>query len=183
MASSLALAAPDRVGSVAGAAPERDGRHFRDVLGLFGTGVVAVTALDPGTGRPAGLTANSFTAVSLRPPLVSVCMAQASSTWPRIRASGGLCISILAADQRDICLQLATPGGDKFRNLAWTASPAGHPILDGALGWIDCVVEAEHPAGDHAVVICRALCLDALPGGQPLLFYRGGYGTFEPSWP
>jgi 3-hydroxy-9,10-secoandrosta-1,3,5(10)-triene-9,17-dione monooxygenase reductase component len=193
MAPSLALAVPevDRT-----AVPEVDGKHFRGVLGLFATGVVAVTALDRVTGCPMGLTANSFTAVSLRPPLVSVCVSHASTTWPRIRASRGFCVNILAARQRDICLQLATPGGDKFRDLAWTVSPAGNPLLDGALGWIDCAIEAEHAAGDHVVVICRVLRLDVAPGGYeslpdgrdrapggpPLIFYRGGYGTFTQTW-
>jgi flavin reductase (DIM6/NTAB) family NADH-FMN oxidoreductase RutF len=178
MAPSLALAASEGIRPGPLTVPDVDTRHFRSVLGAFGTGVVAITALDPVTGRPTGLTANSFTAVSLRPPLVSVCVSHASTTWPRIRASLGHCINILSAQQWDVCLQLATPGCDKFRNLAWTASPAGHPLLDGVLGWIDCIVEAEHVAGDHVVVICRVQCLDAVPGGQPLIFYRGGYGTF-----
>ena len=159
--------------------PSIAARQFRSVLGLFATGVVAVTALDPATGRLAGLAANSFTAVSLRPPLVSVSIAHTSTTWPRIRAAQGYCINILAAHQRGICLRLATPGADKFCDVAWTASPAGHPILDGALGWLECAVEIEHTAGDHDIVISRVLRLDMLSAEQPLIFYQGGYGRFE----
>jgi flavin reductase (DIM6/NTAB) family NADH-FMN oxidoreductase RutF len=159
----------------AGLGPDLDTRHFRDVLGLFATGVVALTAVDPATGRPAGLTANSFTAVSLRPPLVSVCVTRTSTTWPRLRAASGQCINILAEHQRDISLRLASPDADKFSGVAWTASPAGHPILEGVLGWIDCVVESEHAAGDHFIAICRVRRLDLLQDGRPLVFYRGGY--------
>jgi 3-hydroxy-9,10-secoandrosta-1,3,5(10)-triene-9,17-dione monooxygenase reductase component len=162
-----------------GSAPDVDTQHFRRVLGLFATGVVAVTAVDPDTGRPAGLAANSFTAVSLRPPLVSVSVARTSTTWPRIKAAREHCINILAEHQRRICLQLATPGADKFRDVAWMASPTGHPILEGALGWLECAVEMEHEAGDHVIVISRVMRLDMRPDEPPLIFYRGGYGSFE----
>jgi 3-hydroxy-9,10-secoandrosta-1,3,5(10)-triene-9,17-dione monooxygenase reductase component len=162
-----------------GPGPGFDVGQFRRVLGLFATGVVAVTALDRATGRPAGLAANSFTAVSLRPPLVSVSVAHTSTTWPRIRAARGHCVNILAEHQRSICLQLATPGADKFCNVAWTASPAGHPILEGALGWLDCAVEMEHMAGDHVIVISRVVRLGMRPDEPPLIFYQGGYGSFE----
>jgi 3-hydroxy-9,10-secoandrosta-1,3,5(10)-triene-9,17-dione monooxygenase reductase component len=165
--------------AVNGSAAGVEAREFRRVLGLFATGVVAVTALDPATGRPVGLAANSFTAVSLSPPLVSVSVAHTSTTWPKIRAARGYCINILAEHQRSICLQLATPGAEKFRDVAWTASPAGHPILEGALGWLECGVDTEHQAGDHVIVISRVLRLDMAPEELPLIFYRGGYGRFE----
>jgi 3-hydroxy-9,10-secoandrosta-1,3,5(10)-triene-9,17-dione monooxygenase reductase component len=152
-----------------------DARHFRSVLGLFATGVVAVTGVDPETGRPAGLTANSFTSVSLRPPLVSVCLARTSGTWRCLRAAGSYCVNILAEHQLDICLQLATAGTDKFRGLAWAASPGGHPTLDGVLGWIDCEAETEHAAGDHLIAVGRVRELGLLLDGQPLVFYRGRY--------
>ena len=160
-------------------APDIEARQFRRVLGLFATGVVAVTALDPATGRPVGLAANSFTAVTLRPPLVCVSVAHTSTTWPKIRAARGYCINILAEHQRSICLQLAAPGAEKFRDVAWTASPGGHPILEGALGWLECGVDTEHETGDHVIVISRVLRLDMQPEEPPLIFYRGGYGRFE----
>jgi 3-hydroxy-9,10-secoandrosta-1,3,5(10)-triene-9,17-dione monooxygenase reductase component len=162
-----------------GYAPDIEARQFRRVLGLFATGVVAVTALDPATGRPVGLAANSFTAVSLRPPLVCVSVAHTSTTWPRIRAARSHCINILAEHQRGICLQLAAPGAEKFRNVAWTASPDGHPILGGALGWLECAIDVEHAAGDHVIAISRVLRLEMQPEEPPLVFYRGGYGRFE----
>jgi 3-hydroxy-9,10-secoandrosta-1,3,5(10)-triene-9,17-dione monooxygenase reductase component len=157
------------------AEPCLDTRHFRSVLGLFATGVVAVTGLDPGTGRPVGLTANSFASVSLRPPLVSLCVAHTSGTWRCLRPAGSYCVNILAEHQLDVCLQLASPGTDKFRGLSWAASPGGHPVLDGVLGWIDCEAETEHVAGDHVIAVGRVRGLGLLLDAQPLVFYRGRY--------
>ena len=156
-----------------------DAKRFRNVLGKFATGVVAVTAVDSATGEPTGLAANSFTSVSLHPPLVAFCVAHTSTTWPKMRTAGRLCINILAEHQREICLQLATKGGNKFNGLGWTTSPAGHPVLDGAVAWLECSVETEHEAGDHVIVVCRVHSLDKHHSGDPLLFYSGSYGRFR----
>jgi 3-hydroxy-9,10-secoandrosta-1,3,5(10)-triene-9,17-dione monooxygenase reductase component len=155
-----------------------DGMRFRSVLGRFATGVVAVTAISPETREPAGLTANSFTSVSLDPPLVALCVAHTSSTWPTLRRAERICVNILAATQRDIGLQLAAKGEDKFAGLEWSASPGGSPVIDGALAWLECTVEAEHPAGDHVIVVSRVHHLDNRHDGDPLVFYRGSYGRF-----
>ncbi len=155
-----------------------DSKTFRSVLGRFATGVVAITALDPVDGRPCGLAANSFTSVSLDPPLVAFCVAHTSTSWPRVRGAKALTVNVLAEDQQAVCAQLATRGGDKFAGLEWTGSPGGNPVLDGALAWMDCVVEAEHPAGDHMIVVARVVQLDTHTDGGPLVFYRGGYGGF-----
>lgn len=156
-----------------------DDAHFRQVLGHFCTGVVVVTALDD--GAPVGFTAQSLTSVSLDPPLVSVCPARTSTTWPRIRAAGAFCVSILADDQEVTCRAFAKPGPDKFAGIGWTPSPAtGSPLLDGAVAWVDCRLEAEYEAGDHLIALGAVLDLGVAEGKQPLLFYRGGYGRFEP---
>jgi len=155
-----------------------DGRRFRTILGHFATGVVAVTAIDAETGRPAGLAANSFTSVSLEPALVSFCVAHTSTTWPRLRRAGRFCVNILAESQLEVCLRLAAKGGDKFAGLEWTESPGGGPVIDGALAWLECSVEAEHTAGDHVIVVARVHHLDRHQDGEPLVFYRGSYGSF-----
>ena len=152
--------------------------HYRAVLGHFATGVTVVTAMDE--GQPAGLSVNSFTSVSLDPPLVAFCVARGSSTWPRIRATGRFTVSILAEDQEDLSRVFATTGADKFRAVAWWEGPMGGPVLAGALAWIECTVEAEHDAGDHVMVVGRVRELDVADEGKPLIFYRGGYGRFEP---
>jgi 3-hydroxy-9,10-secoandrosta-1,3,5(10)-triene-9,17-dione monooxygenase reductase component len=156
-----------------------DAMRFRSVLGRFATGVVAVTAIDPATGQPTGLAANSFASVSLNPPLVAFCVAHTSTTWPKVRAADRHCINILAEHQREICLQLATKDAEKFAGLTWTKSPAGHPVLDGAVAWMECSPEAEYEAGDHVIVVCRVHHLDRDQAGRPLLFYHGGYGRFQ----
>jgi flavin reductase (DIM6/NTAB) family NADH-FMN oxidoreductase RutF len=156
-----------------------DGMRFRSVLGRFATGVVAITGIDPQTCEPTGLSANSFTSVSLDPPLVAFCVAHTSSTWPRLRQADRLCINILSEPQRDVCRQLAVKGGDKFASIEWTTSPGGGPVLKEALAWIECTIENEHVAGDHVIVVARVHHLDKHHDGEPLLFYRGAYGRFD----
>lgn len=155
-----------------------DSRRFRQVLGRFATGVVAITAVDPANSLPCGLAANSFTSVSLDPPLVAFCVAYTSSSWPKVRGAKVITVNVLAEHQQAVCAQLATKGGDKFAGLEWSGSPGGNPVLEGALAWIDCAIEAEHPAGDHMIVVARVLQLDTYSEGGPLLFFRGGYGGF-----
>ncbi|WP_067461694.1 flavin reductase family protein [Actinomadura macra] len=155
-----------------------DAARFRSVLGRFATGVVAITAIETGTGRPTGLAANSFTSVSLDPPLVAFCVAHTSTTWPRLRGADRLCINILSEPQLEICRRLALKGGDKFADIDWTESPNGSPLIEGALAWIECSVEREHLAGDHVIVVARVHNLDKHDEGDPLLFYRGEYGSF-----
>jgi 3-hydroxy-9,10-secoandrosta-1,3,5(10)-triene-9,17-dione monooxygenase reductase component len=152
-----------------------DSRRFRTVLSRFATGVVAITALDPMNGEPCGLAANSFTSVSLDPPLVAFCVAHTSTSWPRVRGAKVVTVNVLAEHQEPVCAQMASRGGDKFAGLDWTGSPGGNPVIDGALAWIDCAVEAEHPAGDHVIVVARVLQLDTHGDGGPLVFFRGGY--------
>ncbi len=148
------------------------------MLGHFATGVTVVAAV--WEGRPVGLSVNSFTSVSLDPPLVAFSASKRSSTWPRIREAGRFCVNVLAEDQEDISRVFATRSADKFRGVGWRPSPAGAPVLMGVLAWIDCSIEAEHDGGDHVLVVGRVLDLDVMEERGPLIFYRGGYGRFEP---
>jgi 3-hydroxy-9,10-secoandrosta-1,3,5(10)-triene-9,17-dione monooxygenase reductase component len=155
-------------------------KRFRDILGRFATGVVAVTALEPDGERPIGLAVNSFTSVSLDPPLVAFCVAHTSTSWPRIRACGRYSLNILSAHQQQASAQLAAKGGDKFRDLSWSSSPSGMPVLDGSLAWLECAVESEHVAGDHVIVVARVLYAERTEGTAPLIFFRSQYGVFTP---
>jgi 3-hydroxy-9,10-secoandrosta-1,3,5(10)-triene-9,17-dione monooxygenase reductase component len=156
---------------------EIDGRRFRTTLGQFCSGVVIATGcLD---GVPAGFAAQSFTSLSLDPPLVGLCPAKTSTSWPRLRDSGRFCINILAADQKPVCDLFAKSGIDKFASIDWRPGVTGSPIITGALAYIDCELVAEHDAGDHTIAVGRVLDLDiANPEGAPLLFFRGAYGQF-----
>lgn len=156
---------------------EIDPQKFRATMGQFCTGVVVVTGcLD---GQLLGFAAQSFVSLSLDPPLVAVCPAKTSTSWPGIRDSGSFAINILAADQRPVCDAFAQSGGDKFAELEWRAGETGSPILEGILGWADCRLEAEHDAGDHTIAVGRVVRLGAQNTGRPLLFHLGNYGSFS----
>lgn len=156
-----------------------DARELRNTMGQFCTGVVIATGcLD---GKPAGFAAQSFTSLSLDPPLVALAPGKTSTSWPKIRDSGSFCINILGAHQKAICDVFAQSGIDKFAEFSWRAGVTGAPVLDGVIAYVDCDLEQEHDAGDHTVAVgrirdIRILDADALP----LLFFRGAYGQFEP---
>jgi flavin reductase (DIM6/NTAB) family NADH-FMN oxidoreductase RutF/DNA-binding IclR family transcriptional regulator len=154
--------------------------RYRQVLGQYPTGVVVVTATDA-EGEPLGMTVGTFTAVSLDPPLVAFMPQKSSSSWAALRASGDrFCINILADDQEDICRQVAIRKTDKLAGIAWRASDGGNPIIENSVAYIDCTTVAVHDAGDHDIVIGLVHDLDMSGQGDPLLFFRGGYGSFLP---
>lgn len=161
------------------AAPDFDGTRFRQVLGHFASGITVITAVAPG-GDPVGFTCQSFSSLSLDPPLVLFCPGKESSSWPKIREAGHFAVNILAESQEALCRTFATKGTDKFQGAGWTGAPVtGAPILQDVLAWIDCTVETEHDGGDHLIVVGRVHGLEIVNEGRPLLFYRGGYGRFE----
>ncbi|GAA1816639.1 flavin reductase family protein [Actinomadura chokoriensis] len=154
--------------------------RFRQVLGHYPTGVVVVTALDP-AGTAIGMTVGSFTSVSLDPPLVAFLPDKGSSSWRALRESGErFCVNVLSAAQEDVCRAVAMRKTDKFHDIGWHPSPAGNPVIDGAVAWIDCVTEQLHDAGDHHIVVGRVQNLQVTEGEPPLLFHQGAYGTFTP---
>jgi 3-hydroxy-9,10-secoandrosta-1,3,5(10)-triene-9,17-dione monooxygenase reductase component len=150
--------------------------EMRRVLGHFASGVTIVTGLDD--GEPVGFACQSFTSVSLEPPLVLFCPAHTSSTWPRIRKAGAFSVNVLAEDQMDLCMRFASSGGDKFAGLDWHTTPWG-PSLDGVIATVHCEIEQVHAAGDHDVVIGHVRELVTHREVGPLLFFRGQFGT---SW-
>ena len=153
-------------------------RQFRDVLGLFCTGVTVVTAVSG--DEPVGMTCQSFSSVSLEPPLVLFCPAKTSRAWPLIQRSGRFAVNLLAHDQADLSNRMASKGIDKFDGVGWAPSPAtGSPLLDGVLGYVDCTVHAVHEAGDHYVVIGKLLDLGQSEANDPLLFFQGRYRTTD----
>lgn len=151
------------------------GREFRRILGHYPTGVCAVTAMVE--GKPVGMIVGSFTSVSLDPPLVGFFPDRSSSTWPRIESAGRFCVNVLADGQQDVCQSLAAKGEDKFAGVGFGLSELGSPIIDGALAWIDCELDAVHEAGDHLIVLGRVKWLDLHHEGGPMIFHKGGYGA------
>ena len=152
--------------------------RLRQVFGSFPTGVTVFAALVDGV--PTGLAANSFVSVSLDPPLVSVCVAHTSGTWPVLRRAGRLGVSVLGAHQEQAGRRLSARGVDRFANVEWRAEPDGAVFLEGASAWLDCAVEREIPAGDHDIVLLRVHDLDADPEVPPLVFHGSQYRRLHP---
>jgi len=146
---------------------------FRAVLSQFCTGVVIVTTCDD--AGPAGLTCQSFSALSMDPPLVLFCPAKTSKTWPRIEAAGSFCVNVLSEGQERLSARFATSGGPKFENVEWEAGQVGVPRLCGALAHVDCCLESVHDAGDHLMVVGRVVALDQVNDSRPLVFFRSDY--------
>ncbi|MFE9766140.1 flavin reductase family protein [Streptomyces sp. NPDC005808] len=162
-----------------------DQAEFRRVLGNFATGVTVVTApasedsdgSGSGRGGPAGFACQSFSSLSLDPPLVCFLVGRTSSTWPRIARAGVFCVNVLGAHQGELCRGFAVRGGEKFAGVAFDAAPAtGSPRLADASAWIDCTIHAVHTGGDHLIVVGR---VEALGTGDdeaaPLLFHKGQF--------
>ncbi|MEU8238545.1 flavin reductase family protein [Actinoplanes missouriensis] len=151
--------------------------RLRRVFGSFPTGVTVVAAMVDGS--PAGLAANSFVSVSLDPPMVSVCVAHTSTTWPVLRRAPRLGVSVLGAHQENAGRQLGARDTDRFAELDWHASPDGAILLDGSSAWLDCSVEREIPAGDHDIVLLRVHDLDADADVPPLVFHGSRYRRLD----
>jgi len=154
-----------------------DASSMRTVLGHYPTGVTIVTAMDG--GEPVGLACNSFTSVSLDPPLVLFCAGKTSSTWPRIQRAGRWAVNVLSEDDEETCRLFAQPGADRFAHVSYGAGRTGAPLLHDALAFVDCETEAEYDGGDHIIVVGRVVELGYVAEGRPLCYYRGGYGRFE----
>ncbi|MFF0743467.1 flavin reductase family protein [Streptomyces sp. NPDC004111] len=152
-----------------------EGIDMRTALGSFCTGVALVTA-SGADGRPAGMAVQSFSSVSLDPPLICFCPAHTSSTWPRIRAAGRFAVNILGADQRDLCGQFAVTGSDKFAGVDWRPGANGAPLIAGVLATVECELADVLDGGDHAIALGRVTALTAHHDGEPLVYFRRSYG-------
>ncbi len=167
----MALAAP------AQPAPAPDARSFRDALGRFATGVAFITAAPD--GEPAGLIVNSFTSVSLEPPLVSFSPARSSLTWSRMRRAGRFGVNVLGRQHERFAVRATPAGADRFAGLDWEHGRGGVPLLTDALASLECEIVAEHPAGDHWIVVGRVDDLRVSPFDEPLVFLAGAFRTVQ----
>jgi 3-hydroxy-9,10-secoandrosta-1,3,5(10)-triene-9,17-dione monooxygenase reductase component len=156
---------------------------FRTVLGHVPTGVTVITAMT--ADGPVGMAVGTFSSISLDPPLVGFFVAKTSTTWPSIRSADGFCANVLGGQQQALCQTFARSGGDKFADVDWELTPAGMPLLERVVAWVDCRIEQVYDAGDHELCIGRVHDLDTsahdgLVDG-PLVFYRGDFGTLSES--
>ena len=154
-------------------------RRFRRVLGHVPTGVTLITATTP--VGPAGMAVNSFTSVSLDPPLISFCAAHTSTTWPLIRAAGAFSVNVLGEHSAELCRRFARKGADRFTGIRYRPGTTGAPVLPGLAASLDCESFRELDAGDHVIVLGRVVHLDADEGVRPLVFHAGRYCGLQPS--
>ena len=153
---------------------EADVTHLRNLLRHQASTVTVITAPGP---PPVGFTATSFTAVSLRPPVVSFCLDTGSSSWLTVAGARHVGVHLLAHDQHQLARTFATSGIDRFAApTRWRPGPQGVPILADALGWLLCRVIDRVTVGSHAIVLAEPeQLLRRAEVGSPLLYHRGRY--------
>ena len=152
---------------------------LRQALGCFVTGVTVVTTRDA-AGVPHGFTANSFTSVSLDPPLVLVCVGHEVEGLEAFRECAGFAVNILSESQRAISRTFASDCSDRFADARCRAGSYGSPILDGCVASLECETWQRSEAGDHMILIGRVLAFEHTTG-RPLAFWRGSYLSLPPA--
>lgn len=151
-----------------------DPRVLRDALGCFGTGIVIAATVDA-EGKPVGLTANSFTSVSLDPPLVLFCLARTAGTLPHFDKAKSYSVNVLHIGQQPTSVRFSRRNEERFEATAWETWETGAPIISGSLASIECVPYALYEAGDHVIFIGEVRRARFEPRRDPLLYFRGKY--------
>ena len=151
-----------------------DPRTLRDALGCFATGVTVVTCFDE-ADEPVGLTANSFTALSLDPPLLLVCVAKAAASAAPLASATSFAVNVLQTCQRPASITFSTRGEDRFGQTEWSVGEHGAPVLMDSLSVFECRSHAVHDGGDHFILVGEVVKASFEPGLDPLLYFRGSY--------
>jgi len=147
---------------------------FRKVCSRFATGVAILTVSDA-TGFPHGLTVNSFTSVSVEPPLVLVCIGEACESLPHFEAATHFGLSFLAEDQQDLSTRFAFVPERRFDGVGWRPSAIGVPMIQGAIASMECQIETRIKAGDHTILIAEVMGAELYSDARPLLYFGSGY--------
>src|SRR5919199_477744 len=150
-----------------------DPRTLRDALGCFATGVTVVTCLCD--GEPAGLTVNSFTSVSLDPPLLLVCLSKNAGSAAALTGADQFAINVLQNGQQPASITFSTKGENRFGTTAWSAGEAGGPILEDSLCVFECERYAVYDGGDHHILVGKVIKASFDADLDPLLYFRGKY--------
>ena len=167
---------PDPATELASGSSAIDPRDFRNALGSYATGVTIITAADA-DGKPVGLTCNSFTSVSLNPPLVLWSLVIYSQSMSAFQSASHFAVNVLGASQQDLAAKFAVSSADKFAGVKWTPGLGGAPILADSVANFQCRAADRYYGGDH-VIFLGAVEAYAYNRQEPLLFARGGYGRF-----
>ncbi|MEV4219069.1 flavin reductase family protein [Nonomuraea sp. ATR24] len=157
--------------------PVVDADRFRQALAVHAAGVVVITAQNAGV--PVGLTATSFSSVSLEPPLVSFYVDRSSTTWPALRAAGHFAVNVLAGDQADVASRFARKGVDRFAEpTRWRPGPLGAPLLLDVSAHLVCLPYEIRDVGDHVLVVGLVAEAGVRSAARPLLYHQGRFGRF-----
>ena len=151
-----------------------DARTLRDALGCFATGVTILTARDS-SGQPVGLTANSFTSVSLDPPLLLACISNTSASSEVFQSAGHFAVNVLHIGQQPASIRFSRRGEDRFGATPWEPGLHDTPVLTGSLATFECARHAVHEGGDHIILIGQVERARFEPRRDPLLYFRGKY--------
>jgi flavin reductase (DIM6/NTAB) family NADH-FMN oxidoreductase RutF len=150
-----------------------DPRELRNVFGAFATGVTIITTKDT-AGKPFGLTANSYTSLSLDPPLVLVCVDKKVDCYACFEQSKVFVVNILSEGQDQLSTRFATKGIEKFEGIAVRQGSLGVPLLEGTVGYLECKVTNGYEGGDHTIYVGEVQTASA-SDDRPLLFFKGKY--------
>ena len=168
---------PGEVVEIDGEAAQAAARQYRDVLGQYASGVTVITTMYG--DKPVGMTCQSFTSVSLDPPLVAFLPQKTSRAFAAIRQTRRFCVNMLSVEQAEISNVFASRLDDKFTDIEWEPTETGSPRLADIVGWVDCTVQDVHEAGDHYLVIGKIEGLGQGDADKPLLYHQGRYRTTE----
>ena len=157
-----------------------DSRAFRDALGNFPTGVAVITAGHADQSAHVGITVNSFTSVSLDPPLVLWCMDRRSYRHDIFAGAPGFTVSILGTGHKDVSSRLARPGEHALDGIALLETELGPPALADSLAVFECITEKKLEAGDHTIFLGKVMRFSRPSDSAPLIFFRGRYSALEP---
>jgi flavin reductase (DIM6/NTAB) family NADH-FMN oxidoreductase RutF len=156
-----------------------DARAFRDALGCFATGVTVITTAGA-KGEPIGITANSFSSVSLDPPLILFSLGRYAYSLKSFLSTHHFAVNILHEGQEEISNRFARASSDKWAGIEFETWESGCPILSDALASFECHIRHTYHGGDHVILVGEVIRMRANCGARPLLFLRGRYGGFEP---
>ena len=151
-----------------------DQREFRNALGAYTTGITVVTATSS-QGHPVGITVNSFTSVSLEPPLVLWCLDNNAESFRDFTESEYFTVHVLHSQQQNVSTIFATANEDKFGQVAWREGDEGTPVLDEFLECFHCKIECQYDGGDHKIILGRVVRLETRQEKPPLIYHQGEY--------
>lgn len=154
-------------------------KDFRDTVGCFATGITIITTVEP-DGSPVGLTANSFTSLSLDPPMVLFCLDYKVASFDAFQAGAHFAVNILSTGQQDLSNRFAKSGPEKWDGIAFDTWDTGSPILPGCVASMECKVASINEGGDHVIIVGEVVRMERAGGDvMPLLYFRGGYANLS----